>query len=555
MITHLIIKNYTLIDTLEIDFQRGFSVITGETGAGKSIILGALSLLLGNRADSKTIQPGKKKCVIEAHFDIRGCRMQAFFEENGIDLDEDDCILRRELSDSGKSRAFINDTPVSLSVLKSLSEHLVDIHSQHQNLLLMDADFQLSTTDIMAGNQQLLDDYHSAFGIYLSAVNRLKEMKKSFQENVEREDYIRFVVSELKDAELNDVEEQEQLESLAESMEHVEEIKSTLYEVDSIFHAESRGVLANVKNAVHELAGIEKVFPDVSALSERLDSALVEMKDIAGEIQDCMERVDFDPREQERVIERLDLLNSLERKHHCSSVKELIALRDQYVSELHNIDNFDADIEQQERVVAAALEKVKGIAQKLSQRRKRAAKEIDGVMQESLKCLGMERVRFVTEVVDCEVSKNGTDKVTFLFSANSSIPVQPVAQIASGGEVARVMLSLKALISNAVSLPTIIFDEVDTGVSGKVAEAMAKIMHDMGKTGRQVISITHLPQIAAMGSTHYYVRKRETEEGTRTGMHILSEEERVEVIAQMVSGSDISEAARQQARELLSKNS
>ena len=551
MITHLIIKNYTLIDTLEIDFQRGFSVITGETGAGKSIILGALSLLLGNRADSKAIQPGKKKCVIEAHFDIRGCRMQAFFEENGIDLDEDDCILRRELSDSGKSRAFINDTPVSLSVLKSLSEHLVDIHSQHQNLLLMDADFQLSTTDIMAGNQQLLDDYHSAFGIYLSAVNRLKEMKKSFQENVEREDYIRFVVSELKDAELNDVEEQEQLESLAESMEHVEEIKTTLYEVDSIFHAESRGVLANVKNAVHELAGIEKVYPDVSSLSERLDSALVEMKDIAGEIQDCMERVDFDPREQERVIERLDLLNSLERKHHCSSVKELIALRDQYVSELHNIDNFDADIEQQERVVAAALEKVKGIAQKLSQRRKRAAKEIDGAMQESLKCLGMEKVRFVTEVVDCEVSKNGTDKVTFLFSANSSIPVQPVAQIASGGEVARVMLSLKALISNAVSLPTIIFDEVDTGVSGKVAEAMAKIMHDMGKTGRQVISITHLPQIAAMGTTHYKVSKEDYRDVTLSRMTKLTDDERIKEIAQMLSGSDITPAAIENAKSLL----
>ncbi len=555
MITNLTIRNYTLIDSLEIDFQRGFSVITGETGAGKSIILGALGLLLGNRADSKSVAPGKKKCVIEAHFNITDCGLTPFFDTNGIEYDETDCILRRELTESGKSRAFINDTPVSLAILKSLGENLVDIHSQHQNLLLLDADFQLQVTDIMAKNQDILAAYHKAFAEYTEALEQLSEMKRSLEASREKEDYIRFVFNELTEAAIHDAKEQENLEIMAESMEHVEEIKITLFSVDTCFNGENGGILQSVKHVCASLENIQRVFPAVTDIAERTDSTLIELKDIAAEAQSLLDTVDFDPGEQQRTLERLDLLNTLERKHHCADLTQLIELRESLEKQIDLFDNSDDAINEQQRRVEERRTEAEEIARKLSERRKEAAALIDAEMQRRLVALGMPKVRFVTEISRIpQLMRNGTDKVTFLFSANSSMPVQPVAHVASGGEVARVMLSLKSLISNAVSLPTIIFDEVDTGVSGKIAEAMARIMHEMGCQGRQVLSITHLPQIAAMGATHYYVRKTEDAEGTHTNMTCLTNDERIEVIAQMLSGSDVSEAAREQARQLLSRN-
>lgn len=553
MITNLKIQNFTLIDSLDIDLQRGFSVITGETGAGKSIILGALSMLLGHRADSKAVKLGAQRCCVEAHFDIEGYGLEPLFEENDLEYDAHDCILRRELTAAGKSRAFINDTPVPLAVMRQLGEQLVDIHSQHQNLLLRDADFQLSVIDIIAKNQKELEAYRKAYGIYRNATKRLEEMKKQMSSNREQEDYMRFQLSELEDAALNDADEQTVLEQTAESMEHTEDIKEALYTTDNALNGDATGILQQLRQASNALNGITSIFPAASDAAERMESALIELKDISGDVSVLLDKVDFDPQEQERINERLDTLYTLERKHHCNDVSDLIALRDDLRGKLALIDNSDEAIEEQEKIVAKAKAEAEKLAEKLTKIRKRAANDVEKEMLNRLIPLGIPKVQFVADIKPCALSANGADEVTFLFSANSSTAIQPVSQVASGGEIARVMLSLKAMISNAVSLPTIIFDEIDTGVSGKIAEAMAVIMRDMGNNGRQVLSITHLPQIAAMGSEHYRVQKSETADGTRTQMKQLTQDERIDEIAQMLSGSDISDAARLQAKELLSK--
>lgn len=553
MITNLKIQNFTLIDSLDINLQRGFSVITGETGAGKSIILGALSMLLGHRADAKTVKVGAQRCCVEAHFDIEGYGLETFFNENDLDYDASDCILRRELTAAGKSRAFINDTPVSLTVMRQLGEQLVDIHSQHQNLLLRDADFQLSVVDIIAQDQNELNAYRDAYAAYRQADKRLAELKKRTSDNREQEDYMRFQLNELEEANLNDPDEQNQLEQTAESMEHTEEIKEALYTADNALNGDAAGILQQLRQASRSLASITSVYPSAQEIADRIESSFIELKDVSGEISTMLDAVDFDPQEQQRINDRLDTIYSLERKHHCENVNELIAIRDELSEKLSLIDNSDQAIEEQEKEVAKAKEKATKLAGVLTKIRKKAAKVVEQEMRERLIPLGIPKVQFVADIKPIELSSNGGDMVTFLFSANSSTTVQPVSQVASGGEIARVMLSLKAMISNAVSLPTIIFDEIDTGVSGKIAEAMAKIMCDMGRNGRQVLSITHLPQIAAMGSEHYRVQKTETPEGTRTQMKQLSADERIDEIAQMLSGSSISDAARQQARELLSR--
>lgn len=551
MITNLKIQNFTLIDSLDIDLQRGFSVITGETGAGKSIILGALSMLLGHRADSKAVKAGAQRCCVEAHFDISGYGLEGFFNDNDLDYDADDCILRRELTAAGKSRAFVNDTPVSLTVMRQLGEQLVDIHSQHQNLLLRDADFQLSVVDIIAKDNEQLTKYREAFSAYQKASKRLAEMLQQNVSNREQEDYMRFQLAELEDASLTDPEEQTMLEQRAESMEHTEDIKEALYATDNALSGEDAGILQQLRHACHSLSDIVKVYPAVSDVSERLESSFIELKDLSGEVSALLEDVEFDPQEQQRISDRLDVFYTLERKHHCNDVSELIALRDELSEKLALIDNSDELIHEQEQAVATAKAKAEKLAGVLTVARQKSAKAVEKEMLKRLVPLGIPKVQFVADIQPTELSQNGADKVTFLFSANSSTVPQPVSQVASGGEIARVMLSLKAMISNAVSLPTIIFDEIDTGVSGKIAEAMAVIMRDMGDNGRQVLSITHLPQIAAMGSEHYRVQKSETPQGTRTQMAHLSNDERVDEIAQMLSGSNVSETARQQARELL----
>ena len=550
MLKHLYIKNFTLIDELDIELYQGFSVITGETGAGKSIILGALGLLLGQRADSKAIKQGAEKCVIEAHFDLSRYGMTDFFEENEIEYDAADCIVRRELTASGKSRAFINDTPVQLSLLKELGEQLVDIHSQHQNLLLNKQDFQLNVVDIIAGDEKELQLYQQAYTQYHATEKELSALKESIEQNRQNADFLQFQFEELTQANLAEG-EQEELEQKSETMSHSEEIKSALYEADNALSAEQTGVVESLRTALSAIRQIEKVLPDAGELVERLDSSYIELKDIAQEISSQMEHVDFDPAELDAINNRLDKLYDLEKKYHVETVEELIAKCDELKIQLGRIENSDEALAELQQKLAAQLAQAQKAAEALTKLRTKAAKQIEKEMQGRLMPLGMPNVKFSIEMTQEPLNVSGQDKVAFLFSANTSTPLQPISQVASGGEIARVMLSLKAMISGAVKLPTIIFDEIDTGVSGKTAEKMAEIMQEMGHHERQVISITHLPQIAALGSAHYKVEKEETAKGTISRMRKLSDDERVLEIAQMLSGSNVSEAAISNAKQLL----
>ena len=550
MLKSLYIKNFTLIDELDIELYPGFSVITGETGAGKSIILGAIALLLGQRADSKSIKQGADKCVIEAHFDLTRYDMDAFFSDNDIENDAADCIVRRELLASGKSRAFINDTPVQLSMLKELGERLVDVHSQHQNLLLNKQDFQLGVVDIFADDATQLAQYQQTYKEYHQVKQQLDELRESIERNRQNADFLRFQCDELTQARLVEG-EQEELEQRSDTMSHAEDIKSALYEADNALTAEQTGVVPALHSTLYGLRKISEVYPAAAELEQRIDSCYIELKDIAQEVSSHLERIDFDPAEMDAVNNRLDKLYDLEKKYHVETVEELIAKRDELCQQLNNIDNSDealSDLEQQLTKLQAQAVKEADVLTKL---RTKAAKQIEAEMQTKLVPLGMPNVRFSVSIDREALGLSGQDKVAFMFSANTSTPLQPISQVASGGEIARVMLSLKAMISGAVKLPTIIFDEIDTGVSGKMAEKMAEMMQEMGDHGRQVISITHLPQIAALGTTHYKVEKQETVFGTVSSMHQLTADERVHEIAQMLSGSDVSAAAIANAKELL----
>lgn len=550
MLKHLYIKNFTLIDELDISLYEGFSVITGETGAGKSIILGAIALLLGQRADSKNIKQGADKCVIEAHFDLSRYDMKPFFDENDIEFDAEDCIIRRELTAAGKSRAFINDTPVALSMLKELGDQLMDVHSQHQNLLLNKQDFQLEVVDIIANDATQLAQYQHTYAEYQSAEKELAEMMFAIERNRENCDFLKFQYEELDNAKLQEG-EQEELEQRSETMEHSEDIKSALYTTDNALSAEQVGVIESLRSSLSALRGIENVYPEVSELIERIDSSYIDLKDVSQEISSLLDSVDFDPSELDQVNSRLDRIYELEKKYHVDTVEELIAKRDELHVQLEAIENGDESLDELKARRHKFEAQARNEAEVLTKLRTKAAKTIEAEMQKRLVPLGMPHVRFSISLTPTELAANGADKVSFLFSANTSTPLQPVSQVASGGEIARVMLSLKAMISGAVKLPTIVFDEIDTGVSGKTAEMMAQIMKEMGGNGRQVISITHLPQIAALGSVHYKVEKNETANGTTSRMRQLNADERVKEIAQMLSGSDITEAAIQNAKALL----
>lgn len=550
MLKQLYIKNFTLIDELNISLYPGFSVITGETGAGKSIILGAIGLLLGNRADSKAIKAGRDRCVIEAHFDLSRYGMQKFFDDHDIDYDADDTIIRRELTAAGKSRAFINDTPVPLTRMRELGEQLVDIHSQHQNLLLQKEDFQLNVVDIIAQDADQLKVYQKEYYAYRKAKELLEELKAEIAKNRENEEFMRFQHKELDDANLQEG-ELEQLEQEAETLSHSEDIKTALFEADNALSGDDDSILDKLKNATHHLENICDVYPSMADVAGRMQSSYIELKDIAQEISSSVDHVEFDPNRLDAINTRLDKLYTLQQKFHVETVTELIATRDRIAEQLSHIDNGDEDIEEKEKEVAALLAKAEKQAALLTSIRQKSAKAIEKEMKGRLIPLGIPNVRFEIAFAEKPLSGNGADKVSFLFSANKSTQLQPVSQVASGGEIARVMLSLKAMISGAVKLPTIIFDEIDTGVSGKIAEKMADIMEEMGLQNRQVLSITHLPQIAAKGSHHYKVLKEETENGTISHMKELNNQERIEEIAQMLSGSDITQAALANAKELL----
>lgn len=550
MLKHLYIKNFTLIDELDIELHEGFSVITGETGAGKSIILGAIALLLGQRSDSKTLKQGADKCIIEASFDLSRYGMDDFFAENDIENDPEDCIIRRELTASGKSRAFINDTPVQLSMLKELGERLVDVHSQHQNLLLNKQDFQLGVVDIIADDTTALSQYQQTFRQCQTIKKELDELQENIERNRQNLDFLQFQCDELTQAALVEG-EQEELEQRSETMSHSEEIKSALYETDNALGAEQTGAVTALRSSMSALKGISRVFPAVDELSQRLESCYIEVKDISQDVSRYLDDVDFDPSELDAVNNRLDRLYDLEKKYHVETVEELIAKRDEIRQQLDGIENSDESLAELQQQLDTLLKQASKEADALTKLRIKSARQIEADMLSKLVPLGMPAVRFSVQISPEQLGPNGQDKVSFLFSANASTPLQPIAQVASGGEIARVMLSLKAMISGAVKLPTIIFDEIDTGVSGKMAEKMAEMMKDMGSHGRQVVSITHLPQIAALGTHHYKVEKKETPQGTTSSMKALTADERVLEIAQMLSGSDVSAAAIQNAKELL----
>lgn len=554
MLKQLYIRNFTLIERLDMTFNGGFSVITGETGAGKSIILGAIGLLKGQRADSKLIKRGSEKCVIEAHFNLSRYGMEKFFNDNDVEYDADDCIVRREITAAGKSRAFVNDTPVPLSVLKELGEQLIDVHSQHQNLLLGKQDFQMEIVDIIADDKDLLDNYRKAYGDYREKQRQLDDLQERLTSNKANADFLLFQYEELDRANLVEG-EQETLEAQANQMSHYEDIKTALYQADKAMSAEGTGVTENLRTAINALHSIEGVLPMAGELASRMDADFIDLKDIADELEGQLDKVDFDPKELDSINDRLDKIYSLQKKYHCDTVSQLIEIRDNLKKQLDGIENGDYDLQQVKNEVAKSMKLAIQKAYSITKVRKTAAKKIEEVIKQRLVALGMPNIQFNINLESSELSADGADKVAYMFSANRNMPMQPVAQVASGGEIARLMLSLKAMVSGAVKLPTIIFDEIDTGVSGKIAEKMADIMCEMGNNERQVVSITHLPQIAAKGATHYKVYKEDRGDTTVSTMKLLCGEERVNEIAQMLSGSDITEAAISNARELLKMKS
>ena len=467
-----------------------------------------------------------------------------------VDYEPDDCIVRREITASGKSRAFVNDTPVPLSVLKELGEQLIDVHSQHQNLLLGTQDFQMEVVDIIADDRHLINDYRAAFDKYRLKQYQLDEMRRQIENNKANADFLQYQYDELSAASLVE-DEQKELEALSNQMSHYEDIKTALYQADNALSGEGNGVTENLRTAINALHSIESVMPKAGELASRMDADYIDLKDIADEVEAQLDNVDFDPKRLDNINDRLDKIYSLEKKYHLDTVEQLIHMRDTLRKQLENIENGDGDLRILEGEVEKTHKEAEAKAATLSEARHKAARKIEKEISQRLVSLGMPNIQFVICLTSTDLTPSGADKVAYMFSANKNVPLQPAAQVASGGEIARLMLSLKAMISGAVKLPTIIFDEIDTGVSGKIAERMAEIMCEMGNNERQVISITHLPQIAAMGATHYKVFKEDKDDVTVSTMTMLSAEDRVREIAQMLSGSDISEAAINNAKALL----
>lgn len=556
MLKSIHIRNYILIDRLDIDFQKGFSVMTGETGAGKSIILGAMNLLLGGRAEGRTIRSEQEKCTIEGHFDITGYGLEEFFSENELDFDSSDTILRRELLQSGKSRAFVNDTPITLNQLKELSDKLIDIHSQHQNLALGTQSFQIDVVDRIAGNSLLTDAYKTAFKQYNTLSGRLSSLKAESEGKAADVEYIKYQLDSLDNARLCDG-EQEELEQESELLKHSEEIKVDLFRASNIFSGEEEeeGVIQNLKTALQSIRSASNNYHKISDLANRLESSIIELKDIYSETVQAEESVHFEPERLEQISERLDLIYTLEKKHKVNDIASLIVITEGLRQSLQRIESYDEEIEKLSSQYNAAYSQMITAADKLTLSRKNAATSIEKSISTLLIPLGIPNVRFkITIDSKSNYDPSGHDDLRFMFSANKSVPLQELASIASGGEIARLMLCIKSLIAGAGSLPTIIFDEIDTGVSGAIAEKMALMMRQMSSNGRQVIAITHLPQIAAVGDYHYRVFKLEEEDGTHTMISKLEKEERIMELAKMMSGSTLTDAAINNAKALIENN-
>ena len=557
MLTHLSINNYVLIESLDIDLAAGFSVMTGETGAGKSIILGALGLLMGQRADTGSIMPGASKCTVEGVFDIEGYGMQALFEENELDYEPSECILRREVASNGKSRAFVNDSPVSVVVLRQIALRLLDIHSQHSNLLLENPAFQLGIVDTVAGHQDLLGQYKECYARIVEAKRQLKELEENLAKRQSDEDYLRFQLEQL-DEFKPQAGEDEELKELQSALSHAEDIKIVLSSIDALLNGNDNdesalGAINALRRTSQAMQQIARVYPTIESYQERIESALIELRDIADDINGLAEEVEYNPARLQEVSERLDNLFALEQKHHVSSSEELIALADDIRSQLSLLTDSEENIKALKQQIAGETELATKLAEKLSAGRTKAAKQVEKLVSESLTAMDMPAVIFKADMEKVsELQPSGMDNVTFLFSANKSMTARPLADVASGGEMSRVMLALKALTSRQMHLPTIIFDEIDTGVSGKVASSMAQIMAQMSSgASQQVLAITHLPQIAAKGDAHYFVYKED--QGNRTLTHIkqLDNEGRITELAHMLSGNTVTEAAKENAKQLL----
>ena len=549
MLSRLSIKNYALIDELDIQPSKGLNILTGETGAGKSIILGALSLILGQRAESKYFYNQAQKCVIEGFFNIAEYHLQGFFEEQDLDY-EVETILRREISADGKSRAFVNDTPVTLTALKALGERLIDIHSQHATLEINTEDFQLMTLDSVAENNTLLNQYQSSYKQYKQTNTALKELLEEVKQAQTEADYHQFLFDELAEAKLV-ADEQDLLEQEQNQLSHAEEIKRSLLAANFALNEQEQAGISLLKDAISQLQQAERYLPNLHELTERLQSSLIEIKDISEEIERTEQHTLFDEDRLSTVNDRLSLLFQLQQKHHVDDVPALILIKEELENKLLKNSSNDEKVEKLTLETARLKKACEELAQQLTISRKKA---IEIVQQEVVKVLtevGMPNSILQVELSSSEQLRNsGQDSIRFLFSANKGQEPQPLNKVASGGELSRLMLAIKSLIAKTSALPTIIFDEIDTGISGEVALKVGNVMESMAKY-MQVIAITHLPQIASKGQSHYQVYKADEQEKTRTNMRSLAQEERVVEIAQMLSGSNPGEAALQHAKELL----
>lgn len=550
MLQSLQIDNYALIDHLELQVKQGMTVITGETGAGKSIIMGALSMILGGRADAKTVRTGRNKCVIEASFDISRYALQSFFESNDLEYDPAATIIRREIHASGKSRAFINDTPVQLTLLKELGLSLIDIHSQHQNLLLGKDSFQQEVVDTLADNADIREQYHNLYKRLSEEKRKLQQLREEAAKNVSEQDYLRFQFDQLDAARLKDG-EQEELEAEQTLLSHAEEIKGGLLSVSELLDGSTQSVVQSLKQSLNTMHSLQHLLPEIEEIADRLESDYIDLKDIADEVAGKADNVNFDPERNEAVTERLDTLYMLLKKHGKHEVSELISLRDELDKKLQHIDNSDEEIAALERIISDLTSQIRTCAASLTESRTRAARKLEKALIEKAAYLGMPKIRLEISISPTpDFTPHGADDITFLFSANKNQPLRPAGEIASGGEISRLMLAIKSLIASAKTLPTIIFDEIDTGVSGEMADRMGVVMKEMAKA-LQVITITHLPQVAGKGDTHYKVYKADDEEATTTHLTLLDTTARVEEIARMLSGSQLTEQAMENARVLM----
>ena len=550
MLRNLHIQNYALIESLDLDFAEGFSVITGETGAGKSILLGAIGLLTGQRAETAAIRHGATKCIVEGTFDITGYGMEALFEEHEIEYDAE-CIVRREIASTGKSRAFINDTPVSLTIMKQLGERLIDIHSQHQNLLLSAESFQLGVLDTLCTDKTPKQQYTEAYRHYREDVTALEELRSQLSGDRGDEEYIRFQLNQFDEWRLRDG-EQEELEQELELLTHAEEIKEGLYRISASLSGDEGGQTSALRSTTNALRSLITLYPQAEEWHSRMESLYIELKDIAEEVADAEERLDVDPERQAWVEERLDVIYSAQQKHRVSSVAELLEIEQRFRDTLSRIDDSTERIAELEQAVAETYKTLQERAEALTAQRTEVARTFEKEIASHLVELSIPNTRFAVDITPRRQPDNtGADSVSFLFSANKNGALQDIAQVASGGEISRIMLSLKSIVAAATALPTLIFDEIDTGVSGTIAARMAHIMAEIAGHGRQVISITHLPQIAAKANSHYKVYKEDNATATVSHIRPLTTEERITELAQMMSAGTLTEAAINNAKELL----